>query len=190
MRCHCELNETNKAYLDRFCIILDDMIHGMTHRALTDSIADNFIMQMIPHHRAAIEMSVNILDYSNNMQIQNIASNIITEQTKSIEDMLNVQSVCSSIRNSPCHLEHYQNRFNAITATMFEEMYNACTDNNLNANFIREMIPHHQGAIEMSENVSQYIICPQLHPIIRSITLSQTRGIARMETLLACLTGR
>lgn len=41
----------------------------MTGVCLTDSISGNFIMQMIPHHTAAIEMSANILKYTTDPQL-------------------------------------------------------------------------------------------------------------------------
>ena len=67
---------------------------------------------------------------------------------------------------------------------MFSAMENARTNNNVNGDFMREMIPHHRGAIEMSENVLQYEICPQLKPILHAIISSQRKGIREMERLL------
>ena len=55
------LTNSARNYLKEFYDILDEMIEEMTEVKLTDSISHNFIMQMIPHHMAAIEMSVNIL---------------------------------------------------------------------------------------------------------------------------------
>ncbi len=49
----------------------------MSNAKLTNSISHNFIVQMIPHHEAAIEMSENILKYTSNDSLQNIASNKI-----------------------------------------------------------------------------------------------------------------
>ena len=67
--------------------------------------------------------------------------------------------------------------FRQITQTMFSQMCNACSDNNINADFMREMIPHHQGAIKMSKNVLQYPICPELDSILQAIITSQEKGV-------------
>ena len=67
---------------------------------------------------------------------------------------------------------------------MFYEMRSARTDNNLNANFIREMIPHHRGAVRMSENALKHCLCPELVPILEAIIASQKKGIRQMQQLL------
>ena len=84
----CPMSQVTKAYLAQFYHILDEMITGMTNAELGESISLNFIHQMIPHHRAAIEMSRNILQYTTSPALEQIAENIITEQTKSIEAII------------------------------------------------------------------------------------------------------
>lgn len=178
------LSNVTKDYLDRFYCILDDMIEGMTSAVLTDSISHNFIVQMIPHHMAAIEMSENLLKYTTFIPLQNIAEGIITEQTKSIENMREIQCGCSELENSCRDVNLYQRRVDRIMKTMFSEMKNAYSTNNINANFMREMIPHHEGAIKMSYNALQYDICPELKPILYAIIKSQEKGVMQMTRLL------
>ena len=182
-----QFSTVTKNYLARFYDILCQMIQGMTNAKLTDSISYNFIVQMIPHHRAAIEMSRNILQYTTFVPLQNIASHIIEEQTKSIADMEAVLCRCGMLKNTDQELCLYARRFHQITETMFTAMRNACSTNNNNANFIREMIPHHRGAIEMSQNALRYPICPELVPILDAIISSQQEGIRKMERLLCCM---
>lgn len=183
----CKLSNAAKEYLTKFYCILDEMILGMTSVNLTNSISQNFIMQMIPHHRAAIEMSHNILRFTTNTTLQEIASNIITMQTQSIENMCNVESKCSMFTNSCQDLYLYQRHFQMITQTMFTQMGSANANNNINTDFMREMIPHHRGAIRMSENALMYDICPELKPIMDKIITSQQKGILDMNTLLRCI---
>lgn len=184
MNSNCGLNDVTRRYLAVYCGILEEMIRGMTEAELTDSISHNFIVQMIPHHRAAIEMSRNILKYTENEQIREIASGIITEQTKSIENMREVRNRCSRCINSEQDVCMYQRRVERILQTMFCRMKNARANNCLNCNFMWEMIPHHEGAVQMGTNAFEYTICPELHPIIQAIITSQRRGILQMEGLL------
>ncbi len=188
MICDQQLSGDTQKYLRRFYEILDDMIKGMTGAELTDSISHNFIVQMIPHHRAAIEMSESLLKYSELAPLRRIAENIIREQTQSIADMERALPRCEMKMNSRIALSLYRKRYGEITREMFSQMRNACSDNNINSDFMREMIPHHQGAIRMSKNALQYPVCPQLDPILKAIITSQERGVCEMESLLRKIT--
>lgn len=187
MNCECTLSNNTKKYLDKFYCILDELIEGMTSAELTDSISDNFIVQMVPHHKAAIEMSENLLQYTTFVPLQNIAEGIISEQTKSIENMLAIQNRCSELTNCCMDLNLYQRRVNQIMKTMFSRMGDARSTNNIDANFMREMIPHHEGAIKMSHNALQFNICPELKPILQAIIASQEKGVMQMKCLLNCM---
>lgn len=184
--CH-RLSNVAKTYLTKFYCILDHMIEGMTEAELNDSISHNFIVQMIPHHRAAIEMSENILQYTTNIPLQDIALNIISSQTKSIENMEKILCSCSEPENCEQDLCLYQRRMDQIMQTMFSRMETAVSTNLVNADFMCEMIPHHEGAIAMSKNTLQYHICPQLVPILHAIITSQEKGVQEMKRLLRCI---
>ncbi len=182
-----ELSIVTRKYVTCFHQILDRMIFGMTTAKLTNSISHNFIVQMIPHHRAAIEMSRNLLCYTTYIPLQEIALNIIREQTKSIHNMQQVLRCCSQIRNTREEVRCYQNHIHEITDTMFSNMKNACTVNDINASFMHEMIPHHKGAIQMSRTTLDFPICSELVPILEAIITSQEKGVCQMEELLSML---
>lgn len=173
-----------RRYLCRFYEIRREMIRGMTCAALTDSISHNFIAQMIPHHRAAIAMAENLLPYTEFEPLRRIAEGIIEEQTKSIADMEAVLAGCGELSNTRQELCRYQREVCGIMRTMFFRMGHACSDGNINGDFMREMIPHHQGAIQMSKNALKYPICPELTLILRAIITSQEKGVGEMEALL------
>lgn len=187
MKKQCKLSNVTTDYLVSYRNILDEMIDSMTGVGLTDSISNNFIVQMIPHHKAAIEMSENLLKYTTCIPLQDIAENIIVEQTKSIQDMLDIECSCMGLENDQQELCMYQQKMDEIMDNMFMSMENACSTNQINANFIREMIPHHRGAVLMSKTTLQYDICPELVPILNAIIQSQERGIVKMQRLLRCV---
>ncbi|MCH5261712.1 MAG: DUF305 domain-containing protein [Lachnospiraceae bacterium] len=180
-------SRVTEKYLDTFNCILNRMIEGMTCAELTNSISHNFIVQMIPHHRAAIEMSENILQYTTNLTIEEIAENIICEQTRSIADMEAILSCCGNMSNSRESVCRYQSQIEPVFNTMFNRMRTAKATNDINCCFLREMLPHHEGAVAFSEITLRQNICPQLVPILDSIITSQKRGICQMERLLDTL---
>lgn len=183
----CRLDHTTEDYLRKFYAIFDEMVRGMMQVKLTDSISHNFIVQMIPHHRAAIEMSENILQYTNDRQLQEIASDIISEQTKSIENMNEIVGSCGSFTNSSRDLCRYQMKANQIMRKMFSLMRSAHVSNRVNCDFMWEMIPHHRGAVEMSVNALEFDICSELEPVLYAIISSQKKGIEQMQDLLNCI---
>lgn len=178
------ISEVTRRYLNRYDSILKNLIADMESAELTDSISHNFIVQMIPHHRAAIEMSRNVLKYIQSPALRSIAKGIITEQTKSISDMQAALPECAQLKNAAEELSRYQSRTDAIMAEMFEKMRAALRTNRIAEDFMLEMIPHHEGAIQMSKNALQYPICDQLKPILEAIITSQERGVQQMKVLL------
>ena len=187
-QCQSKLSLVAKDYLAVFYCIFEQMMRGMTSARLTDSISHNFIVQMIPHHQAAIDMSRNLLRYTTCVPLQNIAEDIITSQTKSIQNMLAAEESCSCLENSFQDIMLYQRRVSRIMDTMFSDMGSAPMTNDVNLNFIQEMIPHHKGAIAMSKNALQYDICPELKPILQAIITSQEKGVRQMEKLRRAMT--
>lgn len=184
MSSNCQLSNVSKAYIKSFQCILNDMIQGMTGAELSNSISYNFMVQMIPHHKAAIAMSENLLKYTTDIPLQNIALNIVEEQTKSIACMEKILCSCSKQKNCEQCLCRYQQKIGCIMQSMFSRMKEAETTNDINSTFIHEMIPHHEGAVEMSKTTLQYDICPELTPVLESIISSQEKGIEQMQKLL------
>ena len=180
----CLLSENTKTYLTEFYTILDRMIEGMTHAKLDNSISHNFIVQMIPHHHAAVEMSENVLKYTKNCTLRRIADNIVVTQTEGIADMESILNRCSTLENNGQDIFLYQKRLNLIIDIMFKEMNSAYCNNNITASFAREMIPHHEGAIRMSENALRYNICPELRPVLCNIIRTQSQGVRQLKALL------
>ena len=70
---------------------------------------------------------------------------------------------------------------------MFENMSHATVTNNVSVDYILEMLPHHKGAVAMSTLTLQYLICPELKPILQSIIALQQKGIKQLEDLLQIL---
>lgn len=182
----CKFTEETKCYLVRYYEILEEMIRAMGDAQLTDSLSHNFIVQMIPHHMAAVEMSKNLLRYNPCAPLRSLAESIIAMQEQGMEEMTKALKSCHRQLSSPQDLCLYEHRYRQITHCMFREMSNACSDNNISANFMREMIPHHQGAIYMSENALRYCVCPQLQPILENILVSQRQEVREMNRLLGC----
>lgn len=171
-------------YLNTYYCILDQMIKQMLEVQLSNSISYNFIVMMIPHHQAAIEMCANVLKYTKNETLQDIAFQIIRQQTQSIKNMQIILENCQCYTNENSEICQYNQKMDKIIYRMFTKMNDAKVTGCISADFIEEMIPHHQGAIEMSSETLEYMICPQLKPILENIIRLQKQGIEQMTLLL------
>lgn len=68
--------------------------HHMGHGSSADSVDAAFAEGMIEHHRMAVEMAENILEYTDEEDVINLANNIISAQNEEIDEM---QSVLDSL---------------------------------------------------------------------------------------------
>jgi len=171
-------------YLDAYYSILDEMKRSMTSVKQTGSISRDFITQMIPHHRAAVEMCENVLRYPVSEPVSTLARTIIRQQTQGIAEMEAILCSCGSICNRPQEVCCYWRRNTQVLHTMFFAMAHV-SGVGVEQNFLREMIPHHEGAVRMSENALSFCICQPLHPILRNIITTQEQEICEMQQLLA-----
>lgn len=178
------LSDQSKHYLCCYYQILDEMIQGITTAKLTQSISHNFIVQMIPHHRAAVRMSRNILEASDDAAVRRLAQRIITRQTQGIEMMEGLLPDCGQLTNPQMDLRLYQRRMDLIFREMFTQMGASPEGNRLNAVFLQQMIPHHRGAVRMAHNALRYEIRTDLVPVLRGIMDTQNREIRQMQSLL------
>lgn len=181
MRC-TKTNETRK-YLCAFYQILNTMENKMLSAPITDNITINFITAMVPHHQSAIYMCQNLLRFTDYELLKNIAENIISIQTRGIGHMREIAITSYGYSNTRRDISLYERAYFSITRNMLCRMRNAPISNNINLNFIDEMIPHHEGAIRMCENVLKYKIDPRLVDIANSIIVEQTNEVKELKEI-------
>jgi len=181
MRC-TKTNETRK-YLCAFYQILNTMENKMLSAPITDNITINFITAMVPHHQSAIYMCQNLLRFTDYELLKNIAENIISMQTRGIGHMREIAITSYGYSNTRRDISLYERAYFSITRNMLCRMRNAPISNNINLNFIDEMIPHHEGAIRMCENVLKYKIDPRLVDIANSIIVEQTNEVKELKEI-------
>ena len=178
-----KLSDVAKDYIQRFFEILEEMKTAMESVVPPNSISQNFINRMIPHHRGAIEMSENILKYTTNPEIEDLAKAIITDQTRHIEEFEQLKPLCEQ-ENSERDLNLYERGYKLAFDKMINGMYNSQTGNNLNVDFLTEMIPHHEGAIEMAQNLLKFEVCEPLRSKCEELIMTQKTQLDEMQSLL------
>lgn len=79
--------EDSENYIKTYNQIKANMFKEMESVPLTGSANSIFLKQMIYHHEGAIAMAKDILNYTNSPQLKALAENIITTQSKGVEEM-------------------------------------------------------------------------------------------------------
>lgn len=179
MEC-CRMSDLQK-YLCRFDEILNQMENKMLCRSNVSDITLDFCECMIPHHQAAIYMCENLLKYTECEPLKKIACDIIETQTQGIKEMQEIAKTTCGFVNSQRDVNCYVSQYLSITRNMICRMRNSPQCQNINLSFIGEMIPHHEGAICMCQNLLQYCIDPRLEKIAKSIIKEQSEGVQHLK---------
>ena len=170
-----------KEYLRKFDQILGIMANKMLSAVPRNNITLYFIECMVPHHQAAIYMSENLLTYTTYVPLQEIAKGIICMQTKGIEQMREIAKTTSGFSNTTKEMNQYVEKYLMITKNMISKMRNSPRCININLSFVGEMIPHHEGAIEMCNLLLKNSIDPRLKQVAETIIQEQSKGINELE---------
>ncbi len=152
---------------------------------IQDNITKYFIECMIPHHQAAIFMCENLLQYTNFLPLIKICNNIIKTQTDGIKQMRDIYNTTIGYDNSIQNIKSYFEKYYEIVRVMVQGMKNSSRSMNINFDFITQMIPHHEGAISMCENLLKYDIDPRLRMVALDIIEEQKEGVNEMRALLS-----
>lgn len=85
--------------------------------------------------------------------------------------------------------QKYLDSYAGILDTMTGTMNCAKENDSISYNFIVKMIPHHQGAIRISEELLRYTTCIPLQNIATEIVVTQTKETEEMRKMLCGCAG-
>ena len=131
-----------------------------------------FIDQMIMHHQGAIMSSEHMIADSERPELRQLAENIQESQSEQIEQM------------QAWRQEWYgdaERTFGMMDPTQMEEMMG---DDTTDTMFLRIMIPHHQLAVDMSEEALDEAEHPELKGLAQKIIDEQSAEIELMQGYL------
>ena len=146
-----------------------------------------FAQMMIPHHQQAIEMSdLMLAKTDSNAQVLDLAQRIKDAQTPEIVQMsawLDGWGVPTAPSMSG---NHGGMGGGMMTQADMDDLKNATGDDAAEL-FLRGMIEHHQGAIDMAESEIDHGQNPEVKQLANNIATSQQAEIDQMKKLLTRL---
>ncbi len=181
------MNNANQAaaQLQSFYTILDALIDDVTQNPIGRSISQDFINQILPYHRAAIDIAASLLEYTDYMPARDIAMQIISQQTDLITALQRIEEECAEQRSSRLQTQQYQQEVWMLLANILLEMVDAPTGQRIECNFINQMLPQQRGAVRLAQAALNRAICQPLVPLLQSAITAQQNTIRQLETLAA-----
>ena len=167
---------STKAFETAMSGMMKNMMSPATGKADLD-----FVQGMLPHHQGAIDMAKVVLQYGKAPEIKKLAEGVVKAQEGEISAM-NEWLTKTDKATLPQSPESAKANDQAM-ATMMKNMTSTYTGN-ADVDFVKGMIPHHQGAIDMAKVALQYAKDPVLLKLAGDIVSAQEGEISFMNEWL------
>jgi uncharacterized protein (DUF305 family) len=141
-----------------------------------------FLDTMIVHHQGAIDMAQLVNTRSQRPEMKKLAQAIIDEQRREITQMRAWREKWFSEAKPAINMDFPGMR--AGMAGMDMVKLDSLKSNEFDLEFLRQMIPHHEGAVEMSKALRSSDSYAELKEFSESIIKAQTAEIEQMKVWL------
>lgn len=149
-----------------------NMSNGNMSNAKGDQVDAMFVTGMVPHHQAAIDMAELGVTDADHAEIKELSQNIIKSQTAEIEQMDAIKSDLPESKGSMMSQEQMTG--------MMSDVDSLKKAKNFDKAFIDAMIPHHQAAVVMANQVISNGTNAEVEQLAKAIVKAQSKEIAQM----------
>ena len=139
-----------------------------------------FIAAMVPHHQSAVEMAAIAKTEATSSFVKRLAASITRSQTAEIAQM---RGIDAGLAKAGVGMGNLQMNDHEMGMSMTAEELRGAKP--FDKKFIELMIPHHQGALEMSKVQLSDGKYPELKALAQTIIRDQEKEIAAMRDHIA-----
>lgn len=135
---------------------------------------EQFILGMVPHHQEAIDSSNELLAIATDPDVRAVAQDIITAQIDEVSSM------------KEWYTEWYQKDYRDDGKyTLMMRSPQGLTARQAEAEYVSDMIGHHEHAVLMAQDLLSFSNRPELRLLSENVIATQTTEILSLKTMLA-----
>lgn len=138
-----------------------------------------FIDTMIAHHQGAIDMSKPCAARAQHAEIKTLCANITTSQQKEIDEMKSWRDKWFAGASPALNME--MAGMSDSMKGMDMKKLESLNGNDFDLEFIRQMIPHHEGAVAMAKDALQRSTKDEIKKLASDVIKAQEAEIKQMK---------
>lgn len=171
----------NKEYNDSMTVMHDKMMSSMAYN--DPDVA--FAQGMLGHHIGAVNMAKIQIKYGTDAEMRQLAQEIIDAQQSEVKQMQSWLADNPDVAEPTAATETMRKAYVDGMDAMHGEMMAGITDPNPDKAFVRGMLPHHAGAIDMATVQLKYGKNEEMRKLAQEIIDAQQPEIEQMQSWLA-----
>lgn len=174
------MSESDQAYTH-----INHTMHEAMSIDFTGDPDIDFLKGMIPHHQGAVDMAKVQLEYGQDGTLKRFTQRVIREQAREIRFMkINLETLQLERGAQPYADPQAIKAYEIVNENMHREM-NMALSGQADKDFVKGMIPHHEGAVAMAKVVLEYGTDPNARRLAYDIINAQESEIYWMKNWLA-----
>lgn len=179
---HAGMNHNMSMPMDHSGMNSNEMDHSMMQSSPNAAAAPydlQFLDTMIAHHRGAVDMAAPCSAKAQHAEIKTLCSNIISSQQKEIADMKAWRDNWFAGKDPAMNMEMAGMKDSMKGMDM--KNLGTLSGNDFDIAFIKQMIPHHEGAVTMAKEALQKSTKAEIKTLAGAIVKAQEAEIKQMK---------
>lgn len=169
-------SDSTKAYETAMAAMMKGMMMTMTGKPDLD-----FVQGMMPHHQGAIDMAKVVLQFGKDPEIKKLAEGVVKAQGGEIAFM---KDWLAKANQAAFPVVPDSAKANEQAKSVMMKNMSATYSGDADVDFVKGMIPHHQGAIDMAKVAQQYVRDASLLKLAGDVVNAQEGEITFMKEWL------
>lgn len=143
-----------------------------------------FMSQMIAHHEGAVEMAKSVLENGKKDFVKKAAQQVIADQTKEVKQLTGWLKSWYRAAPDAKQMALVREDMQPMMTAAMGDMPGMNMSPDPDKSFLESMVPHHQGAIDMSKLALKKASRAELKTFARGVITAQTKEIAQYKAWL------